>query len=207
MAIALDATSNAADSSGTTLTFSHTCTGSDLVLVVFATTQSGTAATVTYNGVAMTRRAYESATNPRIGAYVLADPATGAHDIVVTTDNDIATAASGISFTGAQDYSAVATATNTSTSASITVTTAESVGFVTVGIIATNPTSLTYTGGGTAFGAQDIGANKFSSSYKAYSAGADVTETWTLGASQDWHMAGVEIYQVPDPFKPIIMSF
>ena len=93
MAIAEDATSSATASSSSSLTFSHTCTGSERLLLVAVShvvifddvpgTQS-----VTYNGVSMTSIA---STNISTGfgrvltqLFRLVAPATGAHDIVVT---------------------------------------------------------------------------------------------------------------------------
>ena len=56
--IAFDATANGQDSNVASLTWSHTCTGSDLVLIVGVSTRGGDGDAVptgvTYNGVAMT---------------------------------------------------------------------------------------------------------------------------------------------------------
>lgn len=91
MAIAFDASSqDARYSTGTTLTFSHTCTGSDRFLWVYVYTyKAGSGASisgVTYNGVAMTElESYQKAQNEiYCQAFYLANPASGANDIVVT---------------------------------------------------------------------------------------------------------------------------
>lgn len=199
MAIALDATSvGNADGTGTTLTFAHTCTGTDLVLVVNVWVASGSAPTVTYAAVSMTLRS-SNTTNNRVYQFVLADPTTGANNIVVTVDNEIRRAATGISFKGAQNYSDVSNATNAgSTSASVVVQTNEQTGFV-VGFISANAATLTYTGGGTEFGAQEVIATpiRMSTAYQSFTGSADIDTTYTLGASNSWGMSGVEIYQVP----------
>lgn len=209
MAIALDTTSGNNGSAGTTVTFSHTCTGTDLMLVVFVAVQSGTPS-VTYNGVSMTQVAVESSGNPLTYMFVLENPATGAHDVVVTKGSGVQTGANAISFTGAQSYDDTSTAAGNSTSASCTVQTNRSSGYTVVGVVATNPSSLTYTGSGTAFGARQqntANPNLMACAYQSFSGGSDNTETWTLGVSREWSMCGIEIYQVPASFKPVSVQF
>lgn len=90
MAIAFDAETGAfTNSSSGTLTFSHTCTGSNLALYVAVCTSGATTVTgITYNGVAMTLVDSYAATGQ--GAvtdnclYMLTGPATGSNNVVVT---------------------------------------------------------------------------------------------------------------------------
>ncbi len=194
MAIAVDSTSNSVALGASSLTFSHTCTGSSLVLVVFISLSTGSISSVTYNGVTMSL-ARRSGTTPDTLIYTLVGPSTGAHNIVITASGSANIGGSGISFTGAVGKDGTDTATASSASASCTVNTNQTTGFVVVGVLATAPVTLTYTGAGTAFGAQDISTNKFSTAYEAYTGSANVTETWTLGVGNDWYMTGVEIYQ------------
>lgn len=105
MAIAFDAKSN-----GSTQTISHTCTGSNLILVVgFLTYRiAGTANSVTgvtYNGVAMTQYGVleRAATSEYQYMYYLVGPSTGANNIVVSTSNTLdAFQCSNASYTGVQ---------------------------------------------------------------------------------------------------------
>lgn len=84
MAIAVDATASGSANS-TTLTVSHTCTGSDLVLVVVCYAANGDQITgVTYNAASMTQAAKITDVNNTGYIYYLVDPDTGANDIVVT---------------------------------------------------------------------------------------------------------------------------
>ena len=58
MAIIFDAAAAGVAAAGTTKTFSHTCTGTELILFVGAlitTTESDVVTGITYNSVAMTR--------------------------------------------------------------------------------------------------------------------------------------------------------
>lgn len=91
---------------GTSHTFSHTCTGSDLILFVGVmgdvTTDRITG--VTYNGVAMTLidKILEGDDFPRWAyLYYLIAPATGAHNVVISASASIALGGSASSYTGA----------------------------------------------------------------------------------------------------------
>lgn len=94
MAIAIDANSAKAapNATDTTLTWAHTCTGSNGFLLVAIQAYSLVASAdivsgVTYNGVAMTRLDIQNSsasTNYSTYVYYLAGPATGANNIVVT---------------------------------------------------------------------------------------------------------------------------
>jgi len=88
MAIALDtSTYGSFVNPGTTLTWSHTVTGTNPVLFVGAIAATTDILTgITYNGVAMTLVGKGAGGSDRfIYLYVLAAPATGAHNIVVSS--------------------------------------------------------------------------------------------------------------------------
>jgi len=128
MAIAIDSTSNG-NSSGSSTTVSHTCTGSNLILWVATYTAGGDNMTsVTYNAVAMTllgKTAMDS------GYYMylhyLAGPATGANNIVFNRsgsgDTDLVAASyTGAAQTGIPDASVINTTVAAQTSLTQTVT-------------------------------------------------------------------------------------
>jgi hypothetical protein len=86
MAIALEATSQADQASATSLSWSHTCTGSDRCLYVHAWYEGNTAPDIaaTYNGVAMTRLSNLDQGNAvACAVFRLVAPATGANTVVV----------------------------------------------------------------------------------------------------------------------------
>lgn len=86
MAIAFDAAAQG-QAIATSLTYSHTCTGSNLTLVVsvYSVVTSAGISGVTYNGVSMSSAvAEQSSGNQRASMWYLANPATGANNIVVT---------------------------------------------------------------------------------------------------------------------------
>ena len=116
MALAIDTSTGASDLTGsaTSLTWSHTCTGSDLVLFVSAATNgnSDRISGITYNGVAMTR----VPTNGFVGdgstqpvssyMYYLINPATGAHNVVISVPgNSSNISGDSMSYTGAYQVS------------------------------------------------------------------------------------------------------
>lgn len=101
MAIAFDAASGNFVNPGTSLTVSHTCTGSDLALVVAVTDISGASVVsgVTYNSVAMTK-VDEIGANRAFTLWYLTAPDTGAHDIVVTAGSSTYIGLAAASYTG-----------------------------------------------------------------------------------------------------------
>ncbi len=122
MAITVDATGDGGQTGGTpaSITFNHTCTGSNLALVVCAKMDGASpstfsAPTVTYNGVSMTQVtnfAGDSVTG-RITTFVLAAPATGTHSVVITQGTTKGTFLSGISVSYAGVDQVTPTDTNT----------------------------------------------------------------------------------------------
>ncbi len=88
-AISFDAVSGATQVTGSTLTWSHTCTGSNRALFVSASSlgDSPTVTGVTYNSVAMTQLwNFDSSggVSAQSSGWILVAPATGAHNIVIT---------------------------------------------------------------------------------------------------------------------------
>lgn len=85
MAVAFDATSFSKGTSVSSLTWAHTCTGSNRALGVGISWEvtSATLTSVTYNGSACTF-VDESSASRRAAVYNLASPSTGANNIVVT---------------------------------------------------------------------------------------------------------------------------
>ena len=93
MAIAYDAKSAASSkgwsqASPVTLTFAHTCTGSNLILwvavQVFWDSTIGSITTATYNGTAMTKYVDKLEGQLYTALYYLIAPTTGANNVVVT---------------------------------------------------------------------------------------------------------------------------
>lgn len=122
--IALD-TSTDGGTGTTSLTFSHTCTGSNLILFVAADgnqTAGGNVLTgITYNGVAMTQVTGSPIAKAGRWFYLfyLVGPATGAHNVVISNPGSDYTAGSAVSYTGALQ-SGQPDATNTSQANGVT---------------------------------------------------------------------------------------
>lgn len=87
-----DATSSGTALPGNSITFSHTCSGSNRILLVFISQNSGGSSDiitgVTYNGVSMTRI---DRSNTGVGitvyAYYLVNPTAGANNVVVSASS------------------------------------------------------------------------------------------------------------------------
>lgn len=99
--ITLDATSGGTYTGSGTETWAHTCTGTNLILLVGVWSRTTDGLTgVTYNGVAMTLAAKNVAiTNSFAYLFYLIAPATGTHNIVVSSTVEMI--GSAISYTGA----------------------------------------------------------------------------------------------------------
>ena len=105
MPLAFDATANGAATPGTSITYSHTCTGSNLILLVAIVNSGGTGGDVitgiTYNSVAMTNAISVDGGNFRVYWWFLVNPATGANDVVVSSSDSEFLRSASASYTGA----------------------------------------------------------------------------------------------------------
>lgn len=130
MAIARDANSPATGNASTTsISWNHTCTGSNLILVVYAYAENNATITgITYNSVPMTQAAMAGPTSSRrVYAFYLINPATGTHSVAVTASGTCALNGWSASYTGAkqtgQPDATNSASHSSSTSESISVTT------------------------------------------------------------------------------------
>ena len=132
MTVVLDAVgpnSTGTATTGNSLSWSHTCSGTNRLLTVSLSVGSGTTATVTsvtYNGVAMTEAARVMSNNQNDGyvkLFYLVAPATGSNTVQVTCDSSKPLIAGSVSFTGVDQTTPVSNlATNFGSSASPSVT-------------------------------------------------------------------------------------
>lgn len=92
--------------SGSSLTFSHTCSGVDRILVVAVSANGSTGdqiTGVTYNGVAMTRAKVQQLDTQGIFTYfyILVASATGANNVVISASGSFVIRGVSVSYTGA----------------------------------------------------------------------------------------------------------
>lgn len=135
MAIAIDNATGKENTVANPVTFSHTCTGSDLILLVgiddVKTAGADNVTGVTYNGVAMTKIATQThAGDAEAGTktlWYLAAPATGSNTVSISNNNTPTIRAAAVSYTGCKqtgipDNSTSSDETSTSTSYALTLT-------------------------------------------------------------------------------------
>lgn len=115
--IAYDAVSSKQDTVSPS-TVSHTCTGSDRVLVTVVAIAGTQTATAKYNNVSMTESATENSNSERMYIFTLANPNTGANNIELTLSANQDVTFGGISFSGAHTTSPVG-ATNSNTGSGV----------------------------------------------------------------------------------------
>lgn len=129
MAIAFDATSVGTQVNSNTKSWSHTCTGSDLILFVSCMSNTSDDITsVTYNSVSMSLvgKVQYPGSGRWTYLYVLVNPATGINTITMTASGvsflqGTATSYTGAAQTGQPDSSNTASGTSTNITASTTV--------------------------------------------------------------------------------------
>ncbi|MCI0557742.1 MAG: hypothetical protein MN733_04550, partial [Nitrososphaera sp.] len=105
MAVAYDADTQSAaiENTTNTVTFAHTVTGSDPLILVFVAidgTDPATVSSVTYNGVNLSSQAGLELNFERLELWSLVNPATGSNNVVVTLTENASFRASAISFNG-----------------------------------------------------------------------------------------------------------
>lgn len=206
MAIAFDAASpaNQYTNGATSLTFSHTCTGSDLILIVGVGMSGDASPTgVTYNGVALTQVPSGSVvfnTGYICELWYLVGPATGAHDVVISRTYSGRIYACSLSYTGVSSGAPLGTAATAGSagSTSFTVDVSAATNYVVVDIcyVASGAaTSITQGAGQTKRVEALDGVNIGNVAAMSEEAGAaTVTMSWTHGgASEPWGIVGVAL--------------
>jgi len=198
VAIALDVKTSATGS-GATLSWSHTCTGSNLALVVDVGSYDGASgnrvSTVTYNGVALTRLAeVTGAAFDNSSLWGLKNPATGANTITVTFVGTVGSAiGGGQSFTGVDQttpFGTGVTASGASGEPTVDVTGTTTGNIVVDSWAEGAGTILTETG--TLHHALAIAGESGGSQRKA-SSGGTITMNWT-GATSTWAIVAAEVF-------------
>jgi hypothetical protein len=204
MAVAFDAASTAKGTTGS-FTFSHTCTGSNLILTVGVAINAAASATVnavTYNGVALTK--VDSIANSiSSDLWYLVGPATGAHSIVVALSASGAmTVCNAASYTGVSQSTPLGTkvtASGNSNTPSVTVTSAT--GQLVVDSVAQNSANGTATltaGSGQTQRGNDRQFSAFGviGAMSEEAGAASVVMDWSGSNSTTWATIGV-------PLKPV----
>ena len=189
MAIAVDATSSGEITSpATTTTVAHTCSGSDLVLVVAtAYVDPSIVSGVTYNGSAMTK-SIERNDGDYLNCqlWYIIDPSTGANNIVATHTNTGTMKVFGVSLTGAKTSDPIdVTGSETNgagTDPSLAVTT-NNANSILVDVV-TSPGAV-YTVGASQTEIDNVLSNSHTgaASYESGGAAGSYTMSWSEGGS------------------------
>lgn len=192
MALAIDTTSNGAGGRATSLTWKHTCTGSDLVLIVGVSVWKDGGGTytisgVTYNGDAMTLANNIGDDDKRAYIFYLVNPDTGgSYNIVASVSGgDFGIVSGGaVSITGASQTDPIgitggSTGSSSKVTHTVTTTVADSI-LIDVFNCSDVPQSHTAGPGQTLYESRD-GKQCMSGSYKATTTVGNYTMSWTLG--------------------------
>jgi len=203
MAIAFDnSTQGPQASSPGTQTYSHTCTGSNLILYVHVYTNpdnSNKVSGVTYNGVSMT---LVNISGGLLGAgtaylYRLVGPATGANNVVVTYSGATFGVSVATSYTGAKQSGGVFVS-NTNTGAStdtVTLTPNSANNWIVMAVASSNAAP---TAGGAAF-LRQVGSNV---AITAFDTNGAVTGSTSMTANASPGNMGA----VAESFEPVVSA-
>ena len=191
-----DAAASAEDFGVSSLTWSHTCTGTNLALLVIVASRAVAVTGVTYNSVPLSNlwAVQDSGNQERSEGWILVAPATGAHNVVVTL-----VGSSGDLLGGSESYVDVHQTTPTGTAATNsnnfsnapTVDVTSASGELVVDGVAAR-SSLTAVGAGQTQrvnltgGADSVGGSEEAGA-------ATVTMSWTMAAENPWAIGGVSL--------------
>jgi hypothetical protein len=188
MSLAVDAVSQGNFNVGITssITWSHTCSGANRVLIVGAQIGSATDnATCTYNGTSMTKYVFFGGGTIQVVLFSLVAPDTGTHDIVLSRTGNAYIGGGAVSFTGADqttplENSNSASATTSSPTVDITCSAGQ---YIIDTVIKVSGSGTPTSGQGTNAEAQ-LSASNLSGGchYIAYSA-TPQTMSWSCGGS------------------------
>lgn len=191
-----DATSSTHGQAVSSLSWTHTCTGSDLLLMVHSGTNGTPVSTsgVTYAAVALTSRWSGSRNWTAASGWSLVAPATGANTVAITLSASEDTAfGQAISYTGVDQttpHGTGATANGASTAPTVPTLTSAT-GEVCLGFLMTSDTAIT-SGAGQTAEISDINFASDSAQTDSEPGAASVDITWTT-AGGPWTCGGIPI--------------
>ena len=203
MAVARDAQQGYQQTSlASSKTVSHTCTGSDrlLLVTVMLEVNSRSVSGITYNGVALTKLGdvtFSPGPDMRGEIWYLVAPATGANNVVISIAGGTATFSGGIhSFTGVDQTTPTgAFASNSGTSTAPSLGIASTSGDLVVDALQEGWGSVTVGGGQTL--EYDNTSLTFYFTHGSTEPGApSVTMSWTIVGSAAWQLIGCNVKQV-----------
>lgn len=199
--ITLDSTSTYAGGTSSVFSWSHTCSGTNRLLVVSVSVTDGFGITsVTYNGVSMTRvgsdvQNTQPGDDPWASQWYLVAPATGTNTVEVTVAATPArTNAGAVSLNGVNQttpLNAENGATGSSTSASVSVTTTVDNCWLVDCVSVKGATTPSPSGGQTSIHTANDADNSFGASYKGpETPTGSKSMTWTISSSPWAHKVG-----------------
>ncbi len=195
MSIAVDAVSDAQTNYDlVTLTWSHTCLGSERLLVVsiaYYKSPAPTVTGVTYNEVALTQAGTVSGVVPKLDIWYLIAPATGSHSIVITFSATVIALVGAVSWNGVSQSAPVGSFSSaTGNDAVPTLNVASAVGEFVTDVVSSSYTETVGPGQTQRFNALEGGLYGAGSTQPG---ATTVTMSWTQGFGGDWVLAALPI--------------
>ncbi|MCA9160355.1 MAG: DNRLRE domain-containing protein, partial [Planctomycetales bacterium] len=197
--VAIDAASSGTAVNATGVTFSHTVSGTNRLLLVSVATEptaSEGVSSVTYNGTSLSfvGSRLHAALNVRIETWALVAPATGTHNVVITLSaQSKAIAAGAVSFTGVDQSTplgAYASAEGDSSTATVNVASAN--GELVYGFAGVRKGTDATPGAGQTE-QTDVKTGNIEGVGSTEAGAASVVTSWSLDVSDKWIASGVSI--------------
>lgn len=202
MAIAFDSVTSGASSTWTSRTFSHTCTGSNLMLFVDCMGNAWDTITgVTYNGVSMTlvSKLKQWAQNIYWYTFALFNPSPWANNVVVTSSVSTSIYATSTSYTWVSQtttFDAVATSSISGSSWNLSTTLSTTVANCWVRCYSANDTALWNAYSDIMRGTNN-GANSFDTNW-------GIVSPWSKTMTQNATWTNISSYSIMISFAPFI---
>lgn len=202
MAVAFDAVATDTTGGAANLTYSHTCTGSNLVMYVLCGQRFGTSgvSAVTYNAVSLTKLfEFDNGNLTSSIVYRLINPATGAHNVIVTEGGSRAVTAVSVSFTGVDQTTPEGVIVPASPAGghdtAPTHTVASAVGDMVVDLVSYYmPAAETVSvGAGQTLRGGNLTTGTLGSAVSTEAGAASVVMSWTASASVWWNHVAIPI--------------
>lgn len=201
--IAFDAASSAhTDPDSNTLSWSHTTSGSDRIMIVGVTTRSNTpVASLTYGGANLTKIRHDNpGSDVRTELWVLVAPDQGTHSVDLVVDNSTTIEAGATTWTGVAAVGNNAGASGWGTPASVDL--ASSSGEVVVDVVGTQNAGATVTAGeGQTERWNEVGTAGVGAASSEPGA-PTVTMSWALGMEESWAISAVALLPAGGSYDP-----
>ncbi|MGQ0829214.1 MAG: hypothetical protein ACT4ON_12570 [Bacteroidota bacterium] len=184
-------TSGSTGISATSLTISHTVSGSNTILIVRASTRNGDPTSITYNSVSLTKLATKNNSSQYASIWYLINPSAGTNNVVINGSSGFAPIIGITSFTGVHQTAPFGTVVSAAFSSNPSLNVSSASGELIIDVVNAN-TSMTVGSGQT----QQYNLHEFVSD------GSGSTEAGASSVTMSWSGFSPDGAHIAVPLKP-----